>query len=339
MAQRFAPRFNAVSLFTPGENNLSAIFRWLLDESETHGQGPLFRSRFINDLLGDDPARWHGARVTTEVTTSDGTGRIDLLMESRDGARCAVIENKPWAGWQTDQLFRYLDDQQNCRTEVRVHALVGHPDASASLNQHWSESTATPLPSTVTASGYDAVVTWLEDCAMICRAERVRGFLNDLAGYCREVILSEPSMEEANETARIILAGGEEALAAARSIAAALPLALATDAARRVAGSVEIVGGNPTVRVDISGAVIHFVLFGDLTPWAGVTDKTRVETLGGTLAWAAPERQWPRWIYVRKIGVDGRSLYDAARTGDLDAVERLLPVVARTMIGDAAVPS
>ncbi|MGB3795931.1 MAG: hypothetical protein WA957_06465, partial [Alteraurantiacibacter sp.] len=47
LQHRFAPDFNPVALMLPGETRLSEVFRWMLDETESHGQGSLFRDRFF----------------------------------------------------------------------------------------------------------------------------------------------------------------------------------------------------------------------------------------------------------------------------------------------------
>jgi len=330
---RFAPRFNPVALLMPGETRLSEVLRWLLDENETHGQGGVFRDQFIADLLNERPENWAGARIACEVATVDGRGRIDLLMLSHDGARCVVIENKPWAGWQADQLPRYLADQLSKRKEVRVHALIGADDASRALAQHWSKCSVEPLPPTITASGFDAVAAWLDDCAKVTMADNVRRFIHDLADYCRRFILSEPSMTEINETAELILAGGEATLRAARAIAAAVPLAMTRDVAARLNGTVDFVGNDLAVRIISEGVTISFVLFGTSNPWAGVTEKARVEDLGGMIVWGPPERLWPRWTYLRKAGEKGRALAEAVSSEDAELIANLIPTVARILVG------
>lgn len=336
LALRFAPNFNPVALLMPGETRLSEVLRWLLDENETHGQGAAFRDRFIVDLLGDLPENWAGARLACEVATVDGRGRIDLLMLSHDGARCVVIENKPWAGWQADQLPRYLADQLIKRDKVRVHALIGAHDAAAALEQHWSTCSTQPLPPSITASGFDAVASWLDECAMVAMAESVRRFIHDLADYCRRFILSEPSMNEINKTAELISAGGEEALRAARAIAAAVPLAMTRDVATRVNGTVEVVGNDLAVRVVVEGVALSFVLFGTPSPWAGVTGKGRSEQLRGTIAWGPPERLWPRWTYLRKAGEKGRALATAVSSQDAEVIANLIPSVASMLVGSTS---
>ncbi len=232
LAPRFAPKFNALAILSPNEVRLSAIFRWLLDEHETHGQGSIFRDLFVSEFLGDTPEAWAGAKVRCEVPTTDGRGRIDLLIVSRDGQRCVAIENKPWAGWQSNQLPRYLSDQLAQRPNVRVHALIGRRNVEAELTAHWSLSSSEPVPTQVEASDFERVNLWLESCASVARADKVRSFIFDLVDFSRKFILKEPNLNEVSDTADLILAGGEDAIGAARAIIAALPLALSRDVAR-----------------------------------------------------------------------------------------------------------
>ena len=306
----------------------------MLDEIETHGQGRVFRDLFVVNVLRDEPDRWIGARACCEVTTRDGRGRIDLLLESRDGTRCIVIENKPWAGWQAHQLARYLDDQRSCRAEVRVHALIGGNDPGGALKRHWAEGTTEPLPAGVDASGFDSVAAWVEACAAAARPDKVRTFLYDLADYCRQSILGEPSMTETRDTADLILAGGEDALRAAYMISAALPLALTRDVAHRVGGAAEPVGSGYVVRVMIEGVPLAFALFDVGAPWAGVTDARYAGLLRGEVAWGSPEKLWPRWCYLKRLGDRGRVLVEATESGETAKVARLIPEVAHLLLGD-----
>jgi len=167
----------------------------------------------------------------------------------------------------------------------------------------------------------------------VTQAENVRRFLNDLADYCRRFILSEASMTEINETAELILAGGEEGLRAARAIAAAVPLAMTRDVAARVNGTVETVGSDPAVRVVVDGIAISFALFGIPSPWAGVTEKARVEQLQGEIVWGRPERLWLRWVYLSKAGEHGRALAGAVSSDDAELIANLIPTVARVLMG------
>ena len=146
MAQRFAPNFNPVTLLSPNEITLSEALRWALSENETHGQGRLFLDCFLADLLQEDPEQWAGAKVLAEVSTADRSGRIDLLLLAADSTRSVVIENKPYAGWQTDQLNRYLADQLALRLITRVHALIGGRNPQLAIREHLGLDASAELP-------------------------------------------------------------------------------------------------------------------------------------------------------------------------------------------------
>lgn len=341
LAADFAPAFNAVALLGPGETALSAAFRWMLDERESHGQGGRFRDLFFQHVLEDGVEDWDGARVSCEVSTRNGDGRIDLLIESRDGQVCVAIENKPWAIWQTDQIARYLDDQQSSRLRVRVHALIGGSgDATEELRRHWRDDRTVPrvelLPVEVSASDYTTVTRWIQACAEAARPERVRGFLFDLARYCRSTVLMEPAMTDSRETASLILAGGPDALRAAYAVEAAmrdLTRELTEAVSARLGGSRDMVGKFEAVRLEVDGVPFAFALFGlGQGGWVGVTDEQWVASLDAKLGWEAAEKQWPRWIYLRDAGEEGRSLNEAVLAFDLDAIVLSLPRVARLLI-------
>ena len=338
MAQRFAPNFNPVTLLSPNEITLSEALRWALSENETHGQGRLFLDCFLADLLQEDPEQWAGAKVLAEVSTADRSGRIDLLLLAADSTRSVVIENKPYAGWQTDQLNRYLADQLALRLITRVHALIGGRNPQLAIREHLGLDASAELPAAISVSGYDEVAAWLEVCGSLTRADKVRTFLIDLAGHCRQYVYEEPSMSETHKTADLILTSGDGALQAAFDIAAALPVAQTRDVARRVGGTFEMISTLPSVQLTLESVPINFVLFHNVAPFGGVTEGKRASMLCHDLPWGQPEKAWPRWIWLKKIDNDGPRLIDAAHAGDTVTVAEMLPAIARRMILSATLP-
>lgn len=97
---------------------------------------------------------------------------------------------------------------------------------------------------------------------------------------------------------------------------------------------VETIGNHPTLALEVDGVRLNFALFGDVTPWVGVIEQGRISQLKGAIAWSPPERLWPRWTYLSKVGGEGRELADAAALADPEVVSRLIPIVARRVIGD-----
>lgn len=87
--------------FNIQETMHSRLIKFLLDPTETHGQGDLFLMEMLKKLNVESPEKgiW---KVTAEV------GRIDLLIERNYPETIIVIENKSnWAKDQKNQLYRY----------------------------------------------------------------------------------------------------------------------------------------------------------------------------------------------------------------------------------------
>jgi len=251
-ALEFAPKFSSTALLWPGENALSRVFGWMLDESATHGQGTRFRVLFVDMLLEgahwpSGAPDWTGARISCEVPTRDASRRIDILMLSRSEGHRLAIENKPWANWQENQLRRYLDDQEGFGSDVVVLVLVGGVTdtsaARAEVQSHWGEGEA---PGNIHAVGYDCVVKWIDRCAEVARPPQVRSFLFDLRDYCRRnACPGGLSMSEIDELATLILQRDAASVRAAFDIEAAMPT-LRSEFLRAVAGELGRLNETPT---------------------------------------------------------------------------------------------
>lgn len=324
----FAPDFNPVELLAPGETRLSEVLRWLLDEHETHGQGPHFRDYFVSDLVGGKSSDWVGATVACEVVTADGRGRIDVLLSSADGKQRVAIENKPWAGWQEAQLSRYLQDQARAASSVHVLALIGAAEADQELRRHWPD-----CPENVTAHSFDKVATWLEDCAAGVRPDQVRRFLFNTADYCRRFVMNEANPDKGSETAALLVTGGPDLLKAAIDVADALPRALTQQVAHMTGGTYHQVGNAHAVQINRNGIPLSFVLFGTSAAWAGVTGDAFIGQLSQQVVWGNPEAKWPRWAWAKNLGEEGGILANAAAKNDFERAAELLPAVAQVMLG------
>ena len=104
---QLATDFNAVDLFTPDEMQLSKIIAWLLNIDLCHTQGPGFFVSFCAHFAIDWPQNdIHATYVLVEEPISGGR-RVDILIAAPK-RRSLIIENKPWACDQKDQLQDYL---------------------------------------------------------------------------------------------------------------------------------------------------------------------------------------------------------------------------------------
>jgi PD-(D/E)XK nuclease superfamily len=134
--QRHAPDFNIFEIAGIESNEAvhSRMLSNLLNPDGSHGQGPLFLTRFIRhcenniasfpSLLDSDIKKTDFVQVIREFGSSDG--RPDIVIYSRSPAFALIIENKIYAEDQDKQLSRYrkLLDGENFRFVGGRRALI-----------------------------------------------------------------------------------------------------------------------------------------------------------------------------------------------------------------------
>ena len=109
-----AEGFSPCNLFSPNEVVISRVVAFLLNPQESHAQGSLFLNAFMSaieskclirnqGMISNMPVFTKNVDVTTECSIDKGRPDIVLTEESS----ILVIENKPWALDQKNQLQRY----------------------------------------------------------------------------------------------------------------------------------------------------------------------------------------------------------------------------------------
>lgn len=189
---RFAPDFTPFDFIEPNEVRLSSILAWFLDPKATHGQG----GRFLRLLLGRLAVGWppdacDHAKVATETTVEEG--RLDIVVRSASGI--LVIENKPWAADQPEQLKRYFTHLDRPKTIVGgskgIHPSLIYltadgappPDGSIGAEEKCERTKAGQLHCW---SYREHILEWLADCRAVCRADRVSTFIDEFARHIRK---------------------------------------------------------------------------------------------------------------------------------------------------------
>ncbi len=106
--KKLSSDFNTFNFIKTDELGLSSIVAVFLDIKGIHGQGSLFLDIFIscfgNQKLKDLKNR--DFKVYKEYS-ANGNRRIDILLKNNDFA--IIIENKPYAGDQKDQITDYIE--------------------------------------------------------------------------------------------------------------------------------------------------------------------------------------------------------------------------------------
>jgi hypothetical protein len=202
-AIKLSPGFNCFDYITPDEMGLSQIIADMLDPAAAHGQGTTFLRLFLDKLGLEEWPLEDVPDVRTEPPTVRGR-RFDI--EVRWANRILVIENKPWAGDQENQLHDYIADLVS--RKPRVWQIVylsgdGHPPPKESISANELE--------TFTRAGNLKVIDygtwlleWLQACAAACQSERYRWFLGEFTTYVMAEFRGECDMVERQEVVKEI---------------------------------------------------------------------------------------------------------------------------------------
>lgn len=234
-ADQLAPDFSVFDFVRPDEMGLSAILGWLLDPQGTHAQGVRFLQAFVETLELGWPRSWAGkARVRLEATVE--RGRMDVRVEGPQ--HVLAIENKPWAGLRPRQLSDYLLDLERFENgclifltggsralDERGLQLAGLSTKEARIKTG-SKQLIQMSYASKTRTGLISILDWIDDCYRICRADRVRRFLEEFRRYIVSEFEGDTTMSDVQVTTKSILQSPER-------LEASFAIASAPEPARR----------------------------------------------------------------------------------------------------------
>ena len=199
------------------ENRISDVFAYLLDPSETHGQGELFLRRFLVDVrtMPNEGGDWLPSsvcscvRVRREVETSrikHWERKIDIVITFDDDRAAIAIENKPWMG-STDEAGQLSDYAKHLKRmyEGRFKLIYLTPkrrDPSPNSISCKERKGLVDKGKFANASIQDWVSDngWLKRAEDEVQAERVRWFVSDFRKALKD---SLPEPEEVAEQTNV----------------------------------------------------------------------------------------------------------------------------------------
>jgi hypothetical protein len=178
-AKEVAPEFSALVLLKPSETDLSRILAWMLNPRESHCQGAAFLHSFL-DAFGIDRSQVqdHEVSVRCEEVIEEN-GRVDISIKL-GRTRKIVVENKPFAADQRDQLKRYLD---HVGPSGYVIYLPGEPREPTEFSISEERRQLSREEGRLIESSWVALIPFFERCANLSAAPRVRRFIEELPRY------------------------------------------------------------------------------------------------------------------------------------------------------------
>lgn len=173
------------------ELGLSNIIGMLLDSKAEHGQGSLFLKIFI-DIFGNEKLQNLSNKsfeVYKEYSTKENR-RIDILLKNSDFA--IIIENKPYAGDQLDQINDYIKHFEN-NENFKNKLFTIYLNKTKDLPTYFSSDTKKDeLQQKVDSdelrviSFYEFADSFLYRCYKECESEKFRYFLSDFIDFIKQ---------------------------------------------------------------------------------------------------------------------------------------------------------
>jgi hypothetical protein len=221
LSRELAPDFRLYEYFRSDEYALSRILADLVDVRGKHGQRALFLKSFLSLIDAPEWALPESLEsVTQEYRTPQGR-RLDLFLRFSDGS--IGIENKPWAADGENQLQDYAIalsevEQQRGKDHWYLVYLSNTDPGEHSISQERLESYLGERK--FKHLGFDAVESWLSDCALRIRPANLKVFLEGVVLWVRERVNGRLDMSDTNEI-KDVLFQSEHQLEAGLAIAGA----------------------------------------------------------------------------------------------------------------------
>lgn len=196
-----APDFNLFELLQPNEVRLSNVIAKLLHPNELHGQSGIFLAAFLETIYDECHLPFiqkirtiwaenkKNISVETEVSTATQR-RMDILISGNGYG--LMIENKPWADDQPDQLMAYREELEKRFPGQFLMIYLsgdGSPPTEVSLSKE-SLSLMSIKGELAIISYHLQMIDWLNRCLAIAEADRVRSIIKDFISYLENNFVS-----------------------------------------------------------------------------------------------------------------------------------------------------
>ena len=213
--EKYAPDFPLFQFLRQDEPGLSMMLALLLDPKETHGQGDRYLLEFLKIVnagtAGDTNTPQHISSdeisVQTEVRTT-GQRRADIVVESP--TYTLLIENKPWALDQKDQISDYSRWLKPTPPRLKkIVYLCGREPNNDSITQ--AELERLRGEGHYVRVDFVKIHRWLTNCLALTVPNTVRTFIGALIEYVSTRILKKEPQAMHDPHIRTLMAENIEA--------------------------------------------------------------------------------------------------------------------------------
>lgn len=194
--------FSLFQFFAIGENKISQVLAYFLDEKQNHGQGAIFLNEFIKTFSSKEIEVIGSINICEKRITQKK--RIDIYIELNDFT--IAIENKIWADDQPNQLkdyAGYLERKTKGNYLLLYLNPYGFDPSTKSINEAQKNSLIDQNKFKVISYKED-LINLINRWIVICEADNVSYFLKEFKKYLEIEFLGKNTLNMSKDIRAII---------------------------------------------------------------------------------------------------------------------------------------
>jgi len=194
--------FSLFNFFNIGENKVSQILTYFLDQKQNHGQGNIFLNEFIKQFNREKIDISSSEVYCEKVITNNR--RIDIYIKTEE--LIIAIENKIWADDQTNQLedyATYLEEKTNGKFLLLYLNPYGSEPTEKSISNNFKEQLKKKEQFKIISYEYD-IINLINKWLVICEADNVTSFLKEFKKYLEIKFLKKNTLNMSKKLKEII---------------------------------------------------------------------------------------------------------------------------------------
>lgn len=200
--------FSLFNFFGIGENKISQILAYFLDDKQNHGQGNIFLEVFVRKFYAKEIDIKNSINIC-EKTISDNR-RIDIYIEFKE--IIIAIENKVWADDQDNQLkdyATYLEKKSNGNYLLLYLNPYGSDPLPKSIPDEL-KNTLIEHDKLKIISYKNDIIDLINQWLVLCEAENVSHFLKEFKKFLEIKFLGKNTLNMSKDLRTIIYNNEQE---------------------------------------------------------------------------------------------------------------------------------
>ncbi|MNJ90985.1 hypothetical protein D3C87_86260 [compost metagenome] len=194
--------FSLFNFFDVGENKVSQILAYFLDEKQNHGQGNAFLNEFLSHFYNKEITGLDSLNICERVISNNR--RIDIYIELPDIT--IAIENKIWADDQYNQLHdyaKYLEYKTNGKFLLLYLTPYGLDPTNKSIGEEYKQILIANEQLKIISYKQD-ILNLIDRWLVICKADNVSFFIKEFRKFLEVKFLGNNTLNMSKNLREII---------------------------------------------------------------------------------------------------------------------------------------